>query len=234
MGDDVDDFGLLTAAAQIWRTPHKQRVLKDLSDISPTKRQGALQAKIFNLTDPSPPLPPLPPLPPPPPSEPSEEEDAVESEEDEAERQRPPQSSPPAGSRVRESSLLIRSDTPGRTEGSGWDTEDDVIKEGGALTKQRPIGSRVSALSGRPRWTMKEIPESEKATRTIMFTALTLDYINEGPPPPDAERDSRLTNDSRMRDIIETRYRQAYPDDFSLLGGIEIEAVVFPDKIEVL
>jgi hypothetical protein len=81
---------------------------------------------------------------------------------------------------------------------------------------------------------MKEIPESEKATRTIMFTALTLDYINEGPPPPDAERDSRLTNDSRMRDIIETRYRQAYSDDFSLLGGIEIEAVVFPDKIEVL
>jgi hypothetical protein len=255
MSDDFDDIGLLTTAAHIWRTPHKQRILEDLSAISPSKRQGALQTKIWNLCHPTPP------------SEPHEEEEQggqdegelaekeqeeeereeeqeeeereeeQEEEQEEGSRQRPPTSSPPtsAGSRVRESSPLIRSDTPrGTFEGSEWGTEDDVIKEAGALTKQRPIGSRVAVLSGRPRWTMNKIPEAEKATWTIMFTALTLDYINEGPPPPDAERDSRLTNDSRMRYLIETRYRQAYPDDFSLLGSIEIEAVVFPDQIEVL
>src|SRR6202035_2814264 len=95
MGDDVDDFGLLSTAAQIWRTPHKQRVLKDLSDISPTKRQGALQAKIFRLTEPSSPSPPLPPSPPPPsppppPSGPSEEEDEVGSEDEEEKAHRLP------------------------------------------------------------------------------------------------------------------------------------------------
>jgi hypothetical protein len=77
---------------------------------------------------------------------------------------------------------------------------------------------------------MKNMSEAEKATRTIMFTALTLDYINEGPPPPDTERDSRLTNDSRMRTIIDTRYRQAYPHDWRVLEGIEIEGVIFPDR----
>lgn len=251
MNDDFDDLTILQAAGHIWRTPVKQKLLQDLSALSPSKRQPALKAKIFNLQNPEES----------PDEEEREEEEREEEEREEEreeeeeeqeereeeeeeqeeqdqedlERQRQPASTPPPTSPPyrRDSSMLIRSDTPrGTSDGLEFGTEDDIIKEAGALTKQRPIGSRVAALSGRPRWTMKNMSEAEKATRTIMFTALTLDYINEGPPPPDAERDSRLTNDSRMRTIIDTRYRQAYPHDWRVLEGIEIEGVI--SQIEVL
>jgi hypothetical protein len=33
-----------------------------------------------------------------------------------------------------------------------------------------------------------------------------------------------------MRTIIDTRYRQAYPHDWRVLEGIEIEGVIFPDR----
>lgn len=245
MVDDFDDPGLLTTASHIWRTPVKQKVLQDLSAISPAKRQSALQNKIWNLQNPTTP-------------EEShdeeeeqgrrsedepaekelEEEELEEDEQDEGERPRqtasaspsPPNSTPPptSPSRRRESSLLVRSDTSMGTPDSG--TEDDLIKEAGALTKPKRIGSRVAALSGRPRWTLKKLPEADKATSAIMLTAITLDYINEGPPPPDEARDNRLTDDSRMRTIIEFRYRQAFPDDCSVLEAIEIEGVIFPDR----
>jgi hypothetical protein len=246
MNDDFDDLTILQAASHIWRTPVKQKLLQDLSALSPSKRQPALKAKIFNLQNPEES----------PDEEEREEEERQEEEQEQEEREeeereeeeqeqeeqeqeeqeegerQPASTSPPTSPPYRrESSMQIRSDTPrGTSDGSELGTEDDIIKEAGALTKQRPTGSRVAALSGRPRWTMKNMSEAEKATRTIMFTALTLDYINEGPPPPDAERDSRLTNDSRMRTIIDTRYRQAYPHDWRVLEGIEIEGVIFPDR----
>ena len=239
MNDDFDDISLLQTASHIWRTPVKQKVLQEFSALSPSKRQSALKTKIFDLQN----------LENSPDEEEREQESPDEEEQEQEEREqeeqeqeeqeqgeqerRPgstlPLSSPPFR---RDSSIPIRSDTSlGTSDGWEFGTEDDIIKEAGALTKQRPTGCRVAALSGRPRWTMKDISESEKVTRTIMFTALTLDYIQEGPPPPDAERDSRLTNDSRMRTIIDTRYRQAYPHDWHVLEGIEIEAVI--SQIEV-
>ena len=246
MEDDFDDIGLLTTASHIWRTPLKQKVLQDLAAISPSKRQPALQKKIWNLQNPTTPEE----------SHDEEEEQGGQYEDEPAEKEqeeeepegdeqdeggRPrqsasaspslPNSTPPptSPSRRRESSLLVRSDdTSMGTPDSG--TEDDLIKEAGALTKPKRIGSRVAALSGRPRWTLKKLPEAEKATSAIMLTAITLDYINEGPPPPDEARDNRLTDDSRMRSIIEFRYRQAFPDDCSVLEAIEIEGVIFPNR----
>ena len=171
-----------------------------------------------------------------------DEEERNEGERDEGEQQRqsasaspsdhtsstPPPTSPSHG---RESSLNIRSDTSrGTFDGSEWNTDDDLIKEAGALTKQRPSGSRVAALSEHERWTLKDRSESEQAAWKIIFTALRLDYINEGPPPPDEERDSRLTNDSRLRAIIDSHYREAFSDDSPALEGLEIEAVIFQDR----
>src|SRR5579859_649873 len=232
--DDFDDIGLLTAASHIWRTPAKQKVIKHISALSPSKRQPALSAKIFHLQK----------------SVTLEEEgDEEEGDGEEGEEQlrppasaspsnRPSQTPPPSSpSPVRESSLVIRSDpsrATGTLDGSEWDLEDDLIKEAGALTKHRPTGSRAAALSGRERWTLKDRSESEQAAWKIIFTALRLDYINEGPPPPDEERDSRLTDDSRLRAIIESRYREAFSEDSAALGGLEIEAVIFLNKNEGL
>ena len=75
------------------------------------------------------------------------------------------------------------------------------------------------------RWMLKDRSEAEQAAWKIIFTALRLDYINEGPPPPDEERDSRLTNDLRLHAIIDSRYRQVFSEDPPALEGLEIEAV---------
>jgi hypothetical protein len=230
--DDFDDIGLLTAASHIWHTPAKQKVIKDIFSLSPSKRQPALTAKLKTLA-----LPRQESVP----SEKERDDEEQEEEQDDEEREEgersrqspalvsnpssvsfpPLRSSPPLPA----SSLIVDSDlTGGSFLGSDY-TEDAYIRDAGALTKSRPSGSRVAALSGQERWTLKDRFEAEQAAWKIIFTALRLDYINEGPPPPDEERDSRLTNDLWLRAIIDSRYRQAFSEDPPALEGLEIEAV---------
>ena len=240
--DDFDDIGLLTAASHVWHTPAKQKIIKDISALSPNKRQPALAAKLKTLS-----LPRQESVPPDDLVEdlvedleedleevPEEDQEKEATHEQSAGRERQSQSpasfsNPPTLSRSSppppRSDLNIASDpTRGSLFGSDY-LDDEYIKDAGALTKSRPSGSRVVALSGRERWTLKDKSDAEQAAWKIIFTALRIDYINEGPPPPDEERDSRLTNDSRLRAIIDSRYRQAFDEHLPALAGLEIEAV---------
>jgi cobalamin biosynthesis protein CobT len=76
MNDDFDDLTILQAASHIWHTPVKQKLLQDLSALSPSKRQPALKAKIFNLQNPEES-----------PDEEEQEEEEQEEEEQEEEEQ---------------------------------------------------------------------------------------------------------------------------------------------------
>ena len=109
-------------------------------------------------------------------------------------------------------------------------TEDAYIRDAGALTKSRPSGSRVAALSGRERWTLKDRSEAEQAAWKIIFTVLCLNYINKGPPSSHEERDSHFTNDSPLHAIIDSYYCQAFSEDSPAMEGLKIEAVTLRSR----
>jgi hypothetical protein len=72
---------------------------------------------------------------------------------------------------------------------------------------------------------MKMMTPEEQAKWSLTFMAVTLEYIHTGPPPPDKERDSRLTDDKQLQQLITQRYRESFGQEALDMTRVDVEGV---------
>jgi hypothetical protein len=239
-------------AKDLWPTPLKHQVIKEIVTDSPSKRKHALEAKVDQVrqlftkrprsqnqrqsspqqdpaTLPSEPdshrttLSPLPSLSPDPRTTPSMSPPAESS---------PPKSALPSDSQFDgRSSLGIRSDPMGggvddeESDGGYPKNSGPMILNAGSLMKFMGRSEEENMSSGRVRFTMKDRAPEEKARWNLTHNVVKLEFIHTGPPPPAEERDNRLTDDEELRRLIAQRYKDIFGEEALDLNRREIEGV---------
>lgn len=239
-------------AKDLWPSPLKHQVIKEIVTHSPSKRKHALEAKVDQVrqlftkrprsqnagellpqqapstlrSEPDsqrPSLSPSPPLSPDPRTSSSMSPPA---------RSPPHKSALPSDSQFGDhSSLGIRSDPLG----AGVDDDESyggypkysgpMILNAGSLKKLVGRSEEENMSSGRVRFTMKERTPEEKAKWNLTHNVVKLEFIQTGPPPPAEERDSRLTDDEELRRLIAQHYKDIFGEDALDLNRREIEGV---------